>query len=103
MLLNDVDNCPNYVARQKEGVQREGEDQVGDQRNGGQTGTPTSCANAPTGLSRSGVSDAKNRKKYSRWYGAPLHMNSRGGYRLVLSSLDNNGGSYKRMNGVGKG
>ena len=47
---------PNSLVGQKQGVQGEEEEEVVDQRNGGQTGTPTSCADDLTGLSQSGVS-----------------------------------------------
>ena len=67
----------NSLAGQKEVVQGEGE--AGDQRKGGQTGTTTSGASAPTGLSRSRVLDVRNRRKHGRWYGVPLHRKGRGG------------------------
>ena len=41
----------------EEGVNGEGEEEAGDQRKGGQTGTLTPGADAPTGLSRSVVLD----------------------------------------------
>ena len=43
----------NSLARRKEGV-------LGEEEVGGQTGTLTAGADAPTGLSRSGVLDARN-------------------------------------------
>ena len=58
--------APNSLSRQKEIVQ--GEVEVGDKKKGGQTGTPTLGADAPTGLSQSGVLDARNRRKRGRWY-----------------------------------
>ena len=48
-------------SRQKEVAQREGE--AVDRRKGGQTGTPTPGADDLTGSSRSGLSDASNRRK----------------------------------------
>ena len=39
-----------------------GEEEVGNKRKGGQKGTPTLGANAPTCLTRLGVLDARNRK-----------------------------------------
>ena len=97
-----------------------GEEEAENQRWGGQTGTPTSGADAPTDLSQSGVIDARNRRKDERWYGVTLHRKGReswgfvlsshdmngGSYKswgFVLSSHDMNGGSYKRMNGIGNG
>ena len=53
---------PNSLARQKEGFQ--GEEEAGYQRKGDQTGTPTYCADAFTGLFRSGVVYAMNRKRH---------------------------------------
>ena len=47
----DYDDC----ARSKEGVQGEGEEEAGDQRKGDQKGAPTSNANVPISLLRSGV------------------------------------------------
>jgi len=52
------------LARQKEGVQ--GEEEASDQIKGGQTTTLTSGADSPTGLSRSGVLDARSRRKRER-------------------------------------
>ena len=69
---------PNSLTRQKEGVQAEGEEEVGDHRKGGQTGTQTSGVDAPIGLSRSGVLDARNRRKHGQWYGVPLYRKGRG-------------------------
>ena len=76
---------------------------MGDQRKGGQIGTPTSGADVPTSLSGSGLLDAMERRKYGPRFGVLLHRKGRWGQELVLSSLDRNGESYKRMNGVGKG
>ena len=56
--------APNSLARQKKGVQGEGE--AGDQRKRGQKGNPMPGADVPTGLSRSGVLDARSRRKNGR-------------------------------------
>ena len=56
--------APNSLAHQRKGVQGEGEEEAGDQRNGGQTGTATLGVDAPTDLSRSGVLDVRNRRKH---------------------------------------
>ena len=93
----------NFLVRQKEWVQGEEEEETGDRRKGGPTGTPTPVAEALTGQSRSGVSDARNRRKHGRWCGVPLNNRERGGLRSVLSSHERNGGSYKRMIVIGKG
>ena len=64
-IRSHLDNdmiAPNSPARQKEGVQVE--EEAGDRRKGGQIGTPTPGVDTPTGLSRSGVLDARNRRKY---------------------------------------
>ena len=71
--------APNSFTRKREGVQKEGEEEMGDHRKGSQTGISTSGANAPTGLSRSEVLDARNKKKHGRWYGVPFHRKGRGG------------------------
>ena len=72
---------PNSPVRQKEGAQgkEEEEEEEGGRRKGGPTGTPTSSVDAPTGPTQSGVSDARNRMKYGRWCGDPLHRRIRGG------------------------
>ena len=59
--------APKSLVRQKEGAREEEEGEAGDRRKGGQTGTPTSGTDVPTGPSRSGVSDARSRRKYGRW------------------------------------
>ena len=68
----------NSLARQMEGVHGEWEEEAENQRKRGQTRTPTSDADVPTGLSQSGVLDAKNSKKHGRWYGVPLQRKGRG-------------------------
>ena len=52
---------------------------MGDQRKGGQIGTPTLGADVPTGLSRSVVLDARSRRKHGRWYRVLLHRKGSGG------------------------
>ena len=47
--------------------------------------------------------DAKSRRKPGRWCGISFHKKGGGNWGLVLSSHDRIGGSYKRMNGAGKG
>ena len=68
---------PNFLVRLNEGAQWE--DEVGGRRKAGLTGTPTPGADAPTGPSRLGVSDARNRRKHGRWFGVPLHKRGKGG------------------------
>ena len=105
---------PNSPANQKKGVYEEGEEEAGDQRKGGQTGTPTSDADVPTGLSQSGVLGARIRRKHGRWYGVLLRRKGRCGQGFVLRLLgiinpyhdyygiirdyshDRNGGSYEK-------
>ena len=67
------------LAHQEEGAQGEGEEEAEDQRKGDQTGIPMSGANAPTGLSWSGVLDSRNRIKHGQWYEVPIHRIGRGG------------------------
>ena len=64
---------PNSLARWKEEVQGQWEEEAGDQRKGGQRGTLTSDADASASLSRSGVLDTRSKRKYGRWYGVLLH------------------------------
>ena len=64
----------NSLARQKEQAQGEKEEEVG-----GQIRTPTPDVDAPIGPTRSGVSDASNRRKHGRWCGVLLHRRGRGG------------------------
>ena len=56
----------NSLACQKEGVQGEVEEEAGDKKKQGQTGTPTSSVDAPTGQTRSGVLDTRNRSKHGQ-------------------------------------
>ena len=78
-LLMMIMIASNSLARQKDGVQEEGEEEAGDRRKGGQTGTPVSGTDAPTGPFRSGVSDARNRRKHGRSYGIPIYRKGRRG------------------------
>ena len=54
---------PNSLVLQKYGVQGEKEEEAGGRRKAGSTGTPTPGKEAPICPTRSGVSDARNRKK----------------------------------------
>ena len=71
--------APNSLVHQKEGAQGQNEGEVGDRRKGNRTGSPTSGTDAPTGPTRSGVSDAKNMRKHGRWCGVLLHRRGRVG------------------------
>ena len=53
----------NSLVSQKEGSQGEQEEEVGGRRKAGSTGTPTPGVDAPVGLTRSGVLDARNKRK----------------------------------------
>ena len=69
--------APNFVDLQKEGVA--GEEEAGDQRKECQTEALTSSTDAFTGLSRSRMLDAMNKKKYGRRYGVQINRKGRGG------------------------
>ena len=85
-LSVDDDDCPNSLFRQKEGTQGEKEEKAGGRRKGGLTGTPTPGADAPTGPSRSGVSDARNRRKQTLlWGSTPEEGQRRLWIRPILS------------------
>ena len=56
--------APNSLICQKEEAQGEDEEEVGGRRKAGSTGTSTPGADAPTGSTQSGVSDARNRRKH---------------------------------------
>ena len=71
--------APDSLVRQKEGAQGEEEEETG-----GSIGTSTPGADAPTCPTRSGMSDARNKRKQGRWCGAPLHRRGLG-IRLILS------------------
>ena len=72
--------APNSLAHQRDGVQRDGEEEAGYQRKvakqelRGQVWS----VDVPTGLSRSGVVAARNRRKHEGWYGVLLHRKGRG-------------------------
>ena len=58
--------APNSLVRLE--VAQEGEEEeAGGRRRIGSIGTPTPGADAPTGPTQSGVSDARNRRKHGRW------------------------------------
>ena len=82
---------------------REEEQEAGGQKKADSTGTLTPDADAPIGPTRSGVSDARNRRKHGRWYGVLTQRKGRGGKGPVLSSPDRNRESYQKMNEVAKG
>ena len=71
--------APNSLVRQEEGAQGEEEEEAGGRRRVGSIGTPTPGADAPTGPTQSGVSDARNRRRHGWWCGAPIHSRGRGG------------------------
>ena len=70
--------APNSLVRQKEEAQGEEEEETGGRRKVRSTGTPTASADASIGLIRSGVSDARDRRKYGRWYGVLIYRRGRG-------------------------
>ena len=55
------------------------------------------------GIFRSGMWNARERRKYGRRCGFLFHKKGRGDLMLVLSSHENNGGSSKMINGAEKG
>ena len=70
----------NSLFRQKEVVQREEEEEeAGGPRKEGLIGAPTPGADAPICPIRSGVLDARNRRKHGRWCGVLIYRRSRGG------------------------
>ena len=71
--------APNSLVRQEEGAQGEEEEEAGGRRWVGSIGTPTPGADAPTGSTQSGVSDARNRRRHGWWCGVPIHRRGRGG------------------------
>ena len=80
----------NSLVCEKEGAQGEEEEEAVDRRKGEPTETAMPCVDAPTGLTRSGVSDARNRRKHEWWRGVPLYRKSKGSLGLALSSHDRN-------------
>ena len=69
---------PNFVC-QKEGTQGEEEEEAGGQRRAGLTGIPTPGVDAPIGLTRSGVSDSRNRREHGWWCGVLIYRMGRRG------------------------
>ena len=67
------------LVRQKERGQEEEKEEAGSRRKVGSTRTPTPGANALIGPTRSGVSDARKRRKHGRWCGVLIHRRGRGG------------------------
>ena len=82
--------APNSLVRQKEWTQEKEEEESGDRRNGGHTGTPTAGADAPTVQIRSGVSGARIRRKHGLCCEVLLYKRGREGLVLVLSTHDKN-------------
>ena len=81
-----------------EGTPGEGEEEAGDQRKGDQKGSPTSGADVPIGVLRSGVCNTRNRIKYGRSCGGPPQEGRREvqwGLILNISSHDKNEETYK--------
>ena len=66
------------LVNHKEGAQGEEEEEAAGRRRVGSVGTPTPGADAPTGPTQSGVSDARNRRRHRWWCGAPIHRRGRG-------------------------
>ena len=60
----------NSLVRQKKGDQGEEEEQARARRKGGSIKTSTPGSDAPTGLTRPGVSDTRNRRKHGQRCGA---------------------------------
>ena len=92
----------NSLVRLKNEAQGKEEEWAAGRREEGQTGTQMAGADAPTGQTRSAVSDSRNKRKHGRWCGVLFHMRVTGGQGLVLSSHDRKGVSYIRMNEVVK-
>ena len=72
--------APNSLVRQ-EVAQGGEEEETGGRRKAGSIGTPTLGADAPTGPTQSGVSDARNRRKHGRWSGVHSTGEVEGAYR----------------------
>ena len=70
--------APNSLVRQKERAQGE-EEEAGDRRNGGHTGTLMPGADAPTIPTLSGVSDSRNSRKHGQWCELLLYRRGREG------------------------
>ena len=56
--------APNSLVRQKVGTQGEEEEEARGRKRAGSIGTPTPVADASTGPTQSGVSDARNRRRH---------------------------------------
>ena len=70
--------APNSLVRQ-EGAQGGEEEEAGGRRKAGSIGTLTPGADAPTGRTKSGVSDARSRRIHGRWCEVSSHRRGRGG------------------------
>ena len=70
---------PSLVRQEEEVAQGEEEEEAGGGRKTGSTGTAMPGADAPTGSTHSGVSDARNMRKHGRWCGVLIHRRGRGG------------------------
>ena len=80
--------APNSLVCQKEGVQEEEEEEeAGGRGKAGPTKTLTPGADAPMAQTRSGVLDARNRRKHGRCCGVPLHRRGRGNLLLGISPI----------------
>ena len=71
--------APNSLVLQKKGAQGEEEKVAGGQRKAGSIQAPMPGADAPTGPTQSGVSDARNRRKHGRWCGVLINRRGRRG------------------------
>ena len=80
-FFDDDNDCPELSCprEEKKGVQGDGEEKAEDWRKGSQTGTLTPGADAPTGLPRSGILDARIRRKHGWWYRGLIHRKGRKG------------------------
>ena len=90
---------PTFHANLKEGVQ--GEEVVGDEREGGQKGIRTPGADVFIHLfSVRDVGYEGHKNLDGRWYWVPIRKKTRGDLWSVLSSHNINYESYSRMDGV---
>ena len=67
----------NSLIRQKEGALGE-EEEAGGRKKVGPTGNLKPSADALTGPTLSGVSDARNRRNHELWCGVLIHRSGRG-------------------------
>ena len=100
--------APDSFVRQTEAAQWEGEEEAErSKKRLTKRNSDDRCGNnadAPTGPTRSGVSDGSNKRKHEQLCGVLLQRRRKGAmYLLLLSSHGINGGSYRRMNEVLKG